>query len=389
MFAVGMLLLGVNLCHGKKSQVHKNQLNKVYHHQMHCDAQEKNASLELGSLVCYFSQPPLVNSLTEAHEKKDQNAQPVHQQLVFFFPGVSIVSVDAKSGIEKLHKEANDWYTIQFQEVKAPTQGIKLSLTFDPRKVGLKYDVFDSIKQEKGVVFRFFNQETLRTLSTKSCKPVLNVAHMRKPSLIAIDCGHGGTDLGTVGMYQYKEKDVTLNIGRELASMLEKEGFKTILTRNADVTISLDARTTLANNKRADVLISIHANNAPSATARGIETFFMDPALLTFVDSTMDEAYRNIVACNDREKFQASGSLAREIHRHVLESITLQHQVKDRSVRKSVSQMLLGAYKPSVLMEVGFLSHPEEAKFLGQPDYQKLIAQGICNGVKRYAELVG
>lgn len=368
-------------CKPETKTVSKNQLNKIYHHEMADVVQSKNEGIELGSLVCYFSAAPVLNSLTNNQKNKQS------QELVFFFPKTSIASSEAKTAMKSLNANKRLLYGIHFEEVVAPTQGIKLFLTFDSEKVSLKYDVFDSIGLQKGVVFRFYNQQVLKELNSKCCKPVLNMACAKQPSHIAVDCGHGGIDSGTIGVLGYAEKHVTLGVGLELAKMLKDEGFKVTLTRSSDTDMALDERTAIANKKKADLLVSIHANNGPSKTAQGVETFCMDPALLACVDCTMDSECKTVACLQEQQRCIASNELAKNIHKNVLACANARHTIADRSVRKSISQMLLGSAMPSVLIEVGFLSNEYEARLLGQTEYQKLLAQGICNGIKSYAVL--
>ena len=367
----------------KESGAARNQLNKVYHHQMTDGlGQSQHAAIELGSLVCYFSAAPVINSLSKNQKNKQQ------EDLVFFFPKTAVASSEAKAAIKSLNAHKQSPYTIRFEEVTMPTQGIKLYLSFDPERVSLKYDVFDSIGLQKGVVFRFYNQQVLKELNSKCCKPVLNMACAKKPSHIAVDCGHGGADYGTIGVFNYAEKQVTLGIGLELARLLKDDGFNVTLTRSTDIDVALDERTTMANKKKADLLVSIHVNNAPSKMAQGVETFCMDPALLACVDCSMDLECKTLACEQERQRCAASHILAKNIHTQVLACANTQYTITDRGVRKSVSQMLLGVARPSVLIEVGFLSNAYEAQLLGQEEYQKLLAQGIYNGIKSYADQI-
>ena len=361
----------------------KNQLNKIYHHRMSDGLkEEKNSTIELGSLVCYFSAAPVLNSLSKNQKTKQQ------EELIFFFPKTLVSSSEARAAIKSLNASKQSLYTIRFEEVTSPTQGIKLYLSFDSEKVSLKYDVFDSIGLQKGVVFRFYNQLVLKELNSKCCKPVLNMACAKKPSHIAVDCGHGGADTGTIGVFNYAEKQVTLGVGLELARLLKDDGFKVTLTRSTDTDVALDERTSMANKKKADLLVSIHANNAPSKTAQGVETFCMDPVLLSCVDCSMEPACKTLACEQERQRCTASNILAKNVHTNVLACANSQYAIADRSVRKSVSQMLLGAAMPSVLIEVGFLSNSYEAQLLGQEAYQKLLAQGIRDGIKSYAHQI-
>lgn len=383
---MSIVMVWSNVGYGKdgvKNQ-QSNQLNKVYHHEMLCDASKNNSSeLELGSLVCYFSQSPVINSLTNRN-----GADKKGKDLAFFFPQAVVSSAEAKRAIERINKENKTLYAIRFEEVKKPVPGIKLHLSFDADLVSMNYEMFDSIGQQKGIVFKFFNQKTLKNLAGKCCRPVLNLAQIKSPKSIAIDCGHGGKDTGTIGVFNYAEKQVTLNVGLELARLLKNEGFHVILTRDTDTEVALDERTRIANFKKADLFVSIHANNAANKHAQGVETFWMDPALLKTVSSEMDQAGTTIACAWQSEKCQESNKLACAIHKNLLQSLNARYTVSDRSVRKAVSQVLLGFKGPSVLVEVGYLSNPDEAKRLAQLEVQKVIAQGMCNGITSYSATV-
>ena len=103
-----------------------------------------------------------------------------------------------------------------------------------------------------------------------------------------IDCGHGGSDAGTVGCNAVTEKEITLAVGRELAQLLEKNDIRVVLTRSDDSTVALDDRTSYANRINADLFVSLHANNAASNRVQGVETYYFDNALLTQCFSSSD-----------------------------------------------------------------------------------------------------
>ena len=196
-----------------------------------------------------------------------------------------------------------------------------------------------------------------------------------------IDCGHGGSDAGTVGCNAVTEKEITLAVGRELAQLLEKNDIRVVLTRSDDSTVALDDRTSYANRINADLFVSLHANNAASNRVQGVETYYFDNALLTQCFSSSDHCLCDVMSsCCSKSK-----NLARTIHTHlVAQAKTHNAQVCDRQIKKSVSQVLLGTDMPSVLVELGFLSCEREAQLLSSHEYQRVLARGLYEGIRSY-----
>jgi len=218
-----------------------------------------------------------------------------------------------------------------------------------------------------------------------------------KLTRVVIDPGHGGGDTGTIGPGGLMEKDLVLDIALRLGALIEEQlGAEVIYTRTTDVTVPLEDRTALANEKKADLFISIHAN-AGVRTASGAETYFLN---FTTSRAALDVAARE------------NASSRRSIHelQSLLEKIALQDKVvesrefatrvqsalvreiarsnpaaRDRGVRQAPFVVLIGAAMPSILIEVGFLSNPREEKLLNTSKYRQQIAAGLYNGIARYA----
>ncbi len=220
-----------------------------------------------------------------------------------------------------------------------------------------------------------------------------------KGKLIVIDPGHGGSDSGAVGN-GLKEKNVVLATSKKLGALLTKRGYKVLYTRSTDVFINLRSRTIFAGKKNADMFISIHANAAPNASAAsrmsGVETFFLSPARsersknaaalenrgdLEDMNTFSKQTFLNFL---NREKIISSNKLASDIQSYMLSSVKKSFSSRDGGVREAPFWVLVGATMPAVLVEMGYITHPQEGKNLGKSAYQDRIAQGIANGVDAY-----
>ena len=169
---------------------------------------------------------------------------------------------------------------------------------------------------------------------------------------IVIDPGHGGKDPGAVSPHGLKEKYISLSIARYLKRYLTAKGFKTYLTRNKDIYLTLWARVKFAREHNADLFISIHANSNHSRRRKGVEVYYFSSQSLDFA--------RMVVST-----LQGSG-------------------FKVYSPRRVPFYVLKYTRIPSVLIEVGYLTNAYEEKLLRKPYYQKKIAQGIVLSVRRF-----
>jgi len=218
---------------------------------------------------------------------------------------------------------------------------------------------------------------------------------------IVIDAGHGGKDSGAVGPRRQYEKTVVLGIAKNLYNDLKSKGFKVYLTRSRDKYVSLRYRTRLANRKNADIFISIHANAARKARAskaKGIETYFLSPARSKRAKrvaalenrgdmNSMSYSSKNILlTLLNRSKITSSQKMAIDIQSHMLYSLRQFYgsKILDGGVREGPFWVLVGAQMPSVLIEVGYISHPKESKRIYTKKYQKRISKAISNGILSY-----
>ena len=215
---------------------------------------------------------------------------------------------------------------------------------------------------------------------------------------IVVDAGHGGKDPGAVGPSGVLEKDVTLEMAKELAKALTKQlGCEVILTRSTDVYLPLEERTAIANKVGADLFVSLHANANKNRNAYGIETYYLN---FSKNDKAAAVAARengtSLKQVSDLElilfdlmanaKINESSRLATVIQENLVQHISKKYSdVRDLGVRQGPFYVLLGATMPSVLVETAFISHPREEKRLTSSAYQKSAAHAIALAIKEYA----
>ena len=221
-----------------------------------------------------------------------------------------------------------------------------------------------------------------------------------KNKVIVLDAGHGADDVGAVGPNKRYEKVVNLNVTKYLAALLKQRGYTVYLTRNNDTFIKVMDRTILANEKNADLFISVHTNAVPKEKANevdGIETFFLSPARSerakrvaelenkTDIREMSNSSKDVFLESLNRPRITASHKFAIDVQAGILQSTRSKYKdIKDSGVREGPFWVLVGAQMPSILVELGYISHPTESKRLYDKDYQQLLANGIANGVDSY-----
>ncbi len=177
------------------------------------------------------------------------------------------------------------------------------------------------------------------------------------------------------------EKDINRQIGSKVAYLLEKHGYEVVFTRSEDETISLGERTSYANQKRADIFFSLHANSGPAAIT-GIEIFYFDPALLKNELEYIDPKTKNSMIKIASQWHVMSKKLAEEVQGAVLQRT----HATNRLVKKGVIQVLLGFQGPAALIEVGYLTNHRERALLCSEIYQEKVAEGIYEGIKMFVD---
>jgi N-acetylmuramoyl-L-alanine amidase len=215
-----------------------------------------------------------------------------------------------------------------------------------------------------------------------------------KVGRIVLDPGHGGHDTGTIGPGGLKEKDLVLDIALRLGQLItERMGAEVIYTRTDDTFVPLETRTEIANEAKADLFLSIHANSSRLRTAAGPETFYLnfttDPNALEVAARENAPSTRSIHELQDlvlkiarKEKVQESREFAASIQKALYSGL---RSGKNRGIKKAPFVVLIGAQMPSVLVEVAFLSNPREERLLKQPDYRQRLAEALYRGLFQYA----
>ncbi|AXH14433.1 N-acetylmuramoyl-L-alanine amidase [Malaciobacter mytili LMG 24559] len=259
---------------------------------------------------------------------------------------------------------------------------------------------FPTIQNTTNNIVNKTTTTTSKTTSKNVPKDIALSINKYKKKIVVIDAGHGGKDAGAVGPGDKYEKTVVLSIGKYLYNILKQKGYEVYITRNNDRFIKVRNRTVLANNKNADIFLSIHANSVPKSkahTIHGIETFFLSPArserakrvaakenqsdIRTMSDATQE----SFLMVLNQSKITASNKLAIDVQQNMLYSLQKKYKdVVDGGVREGPFWVLVGAQMPSILIEVGYISHPKESKRLYNRYYQELLAKGIANGIDSY-----
>jgi len=219
---------------------------------------------------------------------------------------------------------------------------------------------------------------------------------------IVLDPGHGGRDPGAVGRTGSREKDRTLEISLMVRDLLRIRlpEMRIVLTRSVDEYVSLGARTRIANRNRADLFVSIHCNAAENRSAHGFETYFLSRARtddaravemlennvleLDEVSAVPDDPLSFLLADMAQSIFQNQSShLAGAIQNSFSQAFPVR---RDRGVKRAGFYVLRGAYMPAVLVEVGFISNPEEEQWLKSLDFRFKAAQAIVESIVEYSE---
>ncbi len=221
-----------------------------------------------------------------------------------------------------------------------------------------------------------------------------------KVGRIVIDPGHGGHDTGTIGPTGLMEKDLCLDVALRLGKIIRQRlpGAEVIFTREDDTYIPLEDRTSIANEAKADLFLSIHANSSQNHKARGIETYYLN---LKGAPEDMEVAAREnalaqggvhdlqdlVTRIARNEKLEESREFAGDVQESLAKRLQkLSRYQKNRGVRKAPFVVLIGANMPSVLAEISFLSNPADEQLLKRPDARQRIAEGLYQGVASYLQ---
>lgn len=243
-------------------------------------------------------------------------------------------------------------------------------------------------------------QPVAAPMPTRDGQSTLTRALGLKISRIVIDAGHGGHDTGTIGPTGLMEKDLCLDVALRLGKLIEQKlpGADVVYTRSDDTFIPLEERTNIANEAKADLFVSIHANSSPDHGARGVETYYLNmkgsPEAMEVAARENAVSQEGIHDLEDlvmkiarTEKIDESKELAEDVQDSLSKRIQKTAKpVRNRGVRKAPFVVLIGADMPSILTEISFLSNPSDEQLLKKPEHRQHIAEGVFQGVSAYLE---
>ena len=219
---------------------------------------------------------------------------------------------------------------------------------------------------------------------------------------IVLDPGHGGPEQGAIGPAGTEEKQLTLVLAKALRRKLEEQlPVEVLLTRSDDLDVPHDSRTAMANQNRADLFISIHLNSSPDSSAHGAETYFLSPKASdeqamrraeaenagssgSSFDTGGDDLQLILWDLAQSQHLAASQRLARIIQEELNETLGLEN----RGVKQAPFRVLMGATMPAVLVELGFISNPEEEMELLDPAYRADLLDAVTTAVLRFHALL-
>lgn len=210
---------------------------------------------------------------------------------------------------------------------------------------------------------------------------------------IVLDPGHGGDEEGARGPTGLLEKDVVLEVARRLRLHLQRRGYDVHLTRSRDVNVPLEERTAVANNRQADLFISLHANASTGRSARGAEIYYLsldradqareetEPAGAYVSPRDRDDPLKMILWDMAQSTWLArSGRLAEIIQ----DDFNRVLDIPDRGVKQAPFRILVGATMPAVLVEIGFISNAEEEERMRDPDFLDIIVRSLTRSIDAY-----
>jgi len=216
---------------------------------------------------------------------------------------------------------------------------------------------------------------------------------------VVIDPGHGGDEVGAKGPGGTLEKDVTLSIARRLrAALTNSMGLQVFLTRDRDLDVGLDDRTAIANNYKADLFLSIHANASRAHGAKGCEVYFLSyqasddesrrvalaeggpPASSTPAGAPNPDVALILWEMAQADHLEQSSALASRIQEELADATGS----GSRGVKQAPFRVLVGAAMPAVLVEVAFISNPEEEKLLSSDAFQGQVVTALVKGISRF-----
>lgn len=224
----------------------------------------------------------------------------------------------------------------------------------------------------------------------QKAQTVAPVAQQPQGPVVVLDPGHGGDDLGAQSADGAAEKDITLAVARAIAARLQAAGITARLTRERDEHVALEQRTAVANRLQAVAFVSIHVNASPARSARGAETYYMS-ADASDAQAAQSAARENAGASQDTVQlilwdlaYVANLNSSARLAKLIQERLNALQGIKDRGVRQAPFVVLTGATMPAALVELGFISNPDEAARLQAADTQDQVAAILAEAIGEF-----
>ncbi|MBN2245673.1 MAG: N-acetylmuramoyl-L-alanine amidase [Candidatus Aminicenantes bacterium] len=217
---------------------------------------------------------------------------------------------------------------------------------------------------------------------------------------IVIDPGHGGLETGAKGKFGALEKDITLSVSKKLQALIERNlSYRVVTTRDQDVDVSLENRAAIANNNRAYVFISVHVNGSYRKDARGSETFFLslnatdeEARRLAYLENNSGEIESKIAGEDEDDIMMILWDMAQT--NYIKQSSQLAEFIQselnsllgtvNRGIKQAPFKVLTGVACPAVLVEIAFISNPQEEQQLTTPSFQEKVARAIFRGLSNF-----
>jgi N-acetylmuramoyl-L-alanine amidase len=320
----------------------------------------------------------------------------------------SIATAEDKEKIVAQFKEKTQKPIVKKVSQPAPTKPSRKALV----KKKVSQPAIEIRKAKKAPVKEKVLQAPIRTANKKVkikdgfgrgylYNPKISKRKQSDAPLIVVDAGHGGKDHGARSASGIKEKDVNIKIAKHVKTILvNRFKYRVVMTRKDDTFIPLKDRSKISNKRNADLFVSIHANAAKRKSAHGIETYFLgtshnERALETaarengeLVKSVKDNQVQQILASLiTTTKINDSSRLAGRVQDNLYKSSKKKYRgLKNLGVKEGPFYVLHGADMPSILVEVGFLTHRKEARMLSQPEYLYRLASSIAEGIHKYLQ---
>lgn len=285
-------------------------------------------------------------------------------------------------------RDLADFYDLKIESTRDEYRLVDGSREFVIPEGSRRMTVDGTIVWLHGAMERVRRRIALRETDYRTLlQPMLHSAPFmqhRGARVILLDAGHGGKDSGTTGS-SLLEKDIVLDIARDLRAELAQFGFEVQMTREFDRFIPLTRRAAIAKDVGADFMISLHVNSAANKKAHGIETYIMTARGYGSTSTPNDGP-------PDRQATLYPGHA--NAGASALLGYALQHQLiastgaEDRGLRHARFLVLRESTVPTALVEMGFLSNKKEGPRLGTREYQKRLVSGLVRAVRKYADLV-